>query len=280
MSPTVVSVMQTKGGVGKTTLSFLMALHALDRLGLRVLLVDTDQSRNLTDLYTDGNNQPARFTVHDIFSRPADSLPDVHPKFLDFHSRFDIASEGSLALMPASPDLTWIEGSSDIFLIHRIAQWIATQDFDLVVIDTPGSMGKLPLAAAYAATHVVSPLEMGEFSISGITALEQLLRQLNDSMRVTDPVQSLGYIPWSVFPRSREYARLLRKLSSTGADKLLFHPELYVEHRVGMLESLNRKLPPWRMTPATESSQAAAENCDRVFSALFQKIEKVQEKPK
>ena len=279
MSPIVVSVMQTKGGVGKTTLSFLMALHAVDRLNLRVLLVDTDQSRNLTALCIDGANQP-RLTIHDIFSRPIDSLAGVDTRALDVRIRFGIESAGSLSLLPASPDLTWIEGSSDIFLIKRISQWLATQDFDLVVIDTPGSMGKLPLAAAFAATHVVSPLEMGEFSISGIAALERLLTELNDSMRAMNPVQSLGYIPWSVFPRSREYARLRRSLASTGAGKLLFHPELCVEHRAGMLESLNRKLPPWRMTPATESSRAAAENCDRVFSALFQKFEKAQEKPK
>ncbi len=280
MPPKVISVMQTKGGVGKTTLSFLMALHAVDRLNLDVLLVDTDQSRNLTDLCTGGFCRDSRFTVHDVFSRPADSLSDVQPSTLDVKFRFDVRSTGSLSLMPACADLTWIEGSSDIFLIHRISQWLITQSFDLIIIDTPGSMGKLPLSAAFAATHVVSPLEMGEFSISGITALEQLLKQLNDSMRVTNPVQSLGYIPWSVYPRSREFRRLLRKLSYIGADKLLFHPELYVEHRVGMLESLNRNLPPWRLTPATESSQAAADNCDRVFSALFQKFENTQENSK
>ena len=276
MRSPIISVLQTKGGVGKTTLSFLMALYAVDRLAWRVLLIDTDQSRNLTDLCIDPLIESANHTIHDVFTTAPDRLPEISPTAINT-TQFNMRGAGSLSIMPSAPDLTWIEGSSDIFLIHRLADWIAPQRFDLVVIDTPGSMGKLPLSAAFAATHTVSPLEMGEFAISGITALEQLLTNLNRSMRVSNPLASLGYIPWAVQTRSREYARLRRKLLSNGAAELLLDPDLYVEHRVGMLESLNRKLPPWRMKPSTESSRAAAENCNRVFSALFQKFENTQE---
>ena len=50
-SPPTICVIQPKGGVGKTTLTFCLARYAVQYHKLRVLLIDTDKSANLSSLF-------------------------------------------------------------------------------------------------------------------------------------------------------------------------------------------------------------------------------------
>lgn len=69
MKPTIVTIFNNKGGVGKTTLTYHLA-HALGELNQKVLLMDLDPQCNLTIFSLDMQ------TIHDIWVAEDDFIED------------------------------------------------------------------------------------------------------------------------------------------------------------------------------------------------------------
>jgi chromosome partitioning protein len=189
----VVAVANQKGGVAKTT-----TVHALGfataELGRRVLMVDLDPQACLT--YSTGFDPDALAeSIHDVFVRRA-KVADV---------RRPVAAASGLDLLPATIDLA----GSEVLLLTRTGREHALRralepvgdEYDLVLIDCPPSLGVLTINGLSAADDVLVPLQCEALSHRGVG---QLLETVEDVRTFANPRLAVrGVIPTMYDERTR-----------------------------------------------------------------------------
>ncbi len=166
----VLCIAQQKGGVCKTTTALsLSAAWALG--GKRILMVDVDPQANLTRNIVD--YESLVLDVSSIYAGKA-KLGDA------------IAETGvkDLFLVPARTALNRVENlerSLSTYNTLRRELPKMAGDFDLVVIDTPPSLGLFTVSALLASTHVLVPVQPTFFCQEGLGDLNQTIVEAREN---------------------------------------------------------------------------------------------------
>ena len=173
----LISVVNQKGGVGKTTTTINLAA-SLALSGRRVLVVDADPQGNLTSGLGQKGKAAEDRTIYDALTREqpaADARPFIIPTMID-----------SLALIPADRQLT----GAEIELValgrreERVRLLLASvrDAYDYILIDCPPSLGLLTLNALVAADAVIIPLHCEYFALEGLADLVGTLRRVRAAL--------------------------------------------------------------------------------------------------
>jgi len=180
----VIAVANQKGGVAKTTTVQSLG-SALAEQGQRVLLVDLDPQACLTfSLGLDPDELGA--SLHDVLVRRT-SVADV---------RRDVPSVAGLSVIPATIDLA----GAEVHLLsrtgreHVLARALqpVLDEYDIVLIDCPPSLGVLTINGLTAAEVVLVPLQCEALSHRGVG---QLLETIEDVRQfANDTLSVLGVI--------------------------------------------------------------------------------------
>ena len=201
MSRTI-AVANQKGGVAKTTTVAALGAALAER-GRSVLVVDLDPQACLT--YSLGfDPDELDPTVHDVLvgrSKAADAVLEVE--------------EESLSVLPSNIDLAGAEA----YLLMRTGREYAlrqaletVEDFDVVLIDCPPSLGVLTINGLTAADEVVIPLQCETLSHRGVG---QLLETIDDVKRMTNhDLVIRGLIPTMFDGRTRHAREVLDDVGS------------------------------------------------------------------
>jgi chromosome partitioning protein len=147
-----IAVLSQKGGTGKTTLVRTLA-DAFRRSGVRTLAIDLDPQGNLSDYF--------------------DLAPDVQPTIAEVLSGGSSAAEAIHAdMIPANLSLAEAElmlgGKMGRELTLRRALAKAPQDYDVILIDCPPSLGLLTVNALVAADRALVTAEAQYFALQGV----------------------------------------------------------------------------------------------------------------
>ena len=164
--PRVIAIANQKGGVGKTTTAVNLGA-ALAELDFRVLVVDLDPQGNATT-GLGINPRDVEGSVYDVL------LNDVV-----FEDIVEPTTLRNLFVAPATIDLAGAEielvpaMSRELRLKRAIDQ--VREDYDLILIDCPPSLGLLTVNGLAAADDVIVPIQCEYYALEG---LGQLLRNV------------------------------------------------------------------------------------------------------
>jgi chromosome partitioning protein len=160
-----VSVLNHKGGVGKTTFTGCTA-QALALVGFRVLVADNDSQHNLSSMLGTGVCRP---TIHDVYCSKASEAPAV---FLRSIRKTEIPD---LHIVTSSRELC----DADVADVHFLRDAMDACDlgrfYDFVLIDNAPGMDRLQISSVYACSEIFVPTELRQFAVDGIVEMGKML---------------------------------------------------------------------------------------------------------
>lgn len=171
----IISVINQKGGVGKTTTSINFAC-GLAQEGYRVLLIDFDpQAHSTIGLGIDSGSYK-------------DAIHDVLLKRKNIREVIVQTNVNNLFILPSHIRLDRAEQllTPEMFKESRLHKAIdgLNSDFDFVVIDCRPTLGTLTINALYACNFIIVPTEMARYALEGFADLVETIDNVKNNKSV------------------------------------------------------------------------------------------------
>ncbi|WP_339751176.1 AAA family ATPase [Algoriphagus aquimarinus] len=163
-----ISIMNHKGGTGKTTSSINVGA-GLAKKGLKVLLLDIDSQANLTEGF--GIVDPEE-SVYDSI-RENKKLP-----ILNISENLDLVPS-SIDLLGAEMEIVSKIGREQI--LNKLLKTVRP-NYDYVIIDCPPSVGLLTVNAMVASDTILLPLQGEYFAYKGVDRLLGIVQEVRENL--------------------------------------------------------------------------------------------------
>jgi len=169
----IYSIVNQKGGVGKTTTAVSIA-SILGKKGNKTLLIDFDPQSNATSglgLYEDNYT----YTIYDALMKNVEIQKAVYPTAIS-----------NLYILPSSQDLSGAEielvseFNRERFLQNCLAD--IKDDFDYIIIDCPPSLGLLTINALTTSDFVLIPVQSEYYALEGLARLTNTIEMIKQAL--------------------------------------------------------------------------------------------------
>jgi len=178
MKEKIISIINQKGGVGKTTTVINLAA-GLSLLGKKVLVIDLDPQGNATTGLGLSNLENSEKSIYSVLNGNK-KIADVIEK-----TKFD-----NLDLITSNVDLSGleVETASDnrraFILKDQITAFLndSRGDYSHILIDCPPSLSLLTIMALVASNSLLVPLQTEFFALEGITQLMKTIDRIKTNL--------------------------------------------------------------------------------------------------
>lgn len=169
---TIISIINQKGGVGKTTTAVNLSAYLADK-GKKTLLIDEDSQGNSTS----GLSRSVDFekSLYDVL------LNDTDPEEAVVKTAIH-----KLHLLPASIDLAGAEieiaplPERESLLKRKIEP--LRESYDYIIIDCPPSLGLMTLNALVASDSIIIPIQAEFYALEGLSQLVKTVQVVSRKM--------------------------------------------------------------------------------------------------
>ncbi|EJG0602259.1 AAA family ATPase [Cronobacter sakazakii] len=201
MPASVISFINMKGGVGKTTLCVGIAEYLANYMHKNVLVIDIDPQFNATQSILNQYNrvdeyieklQPNKKTIRRIFETPTSLMEEAKEISID-----DVITKVADNLDFILGDINIIfDTAQEAVRIRKIKTFIEDNKlkdkYDFIFIDSPPTISLFTDAALVASDFYLVPVKIDHYSVLGATSLIGVIRNLQ---RNHNPqIKNLGFV--------------------------------------------------------------------------------------
>jgi chromosome partitioning protein len=213
-SARVISVVNQKGGVGKTTTTINLGA-ALAELGRRVLLIDFDSQASMT---TGLGIKPSQ--LKEQYGSIWYLLNDPQSGIQNFILKSNVPG---LDFVRGHEDLAAAEAAfvTEIAKEHKLRKILAPvlDQYDDILIDCSPSLGTLTINALTASNGVLIPMECEYFAVLGLSLVKKTIEKIREN---TNPNLIIDGILATMFDRKTGHSRdVLELIDKEFPDELL-----------------------------------------------------------
>ena len=178
MKEKIISIINQKGGVGKTTTVINLAA-GLSMKGKKILVIDLDPQGNATTGFGESNTDSSDKTIYNVLNGKK-NISEVICK-----TNFE-----NLNLIPSNVDLSGLEVETAgdnrraFILKEQIMAYLndSKGSYDYVLIDCPPSLSLLTIKALVASNSLVVPLQAEFFALEGLTQLMKTIERIKSNL--------------------------------------------------------------------------------------------------
>lgn len=170
----IISIVNQKGGVGKTTTSINLGAY-LAHFGKRVLLVDVDPQANATSGLGVDHSKVEK-GIYDVLMGDC-SVSEVILK----------TKQDNFFLIPATVNLSGalielVEVENREFRLLSALEEIK-ENFDYIIIDGPPSLGLLTVNILVASDRILIPIQSEYYALEGLSQLMETISLIQNNLR-------------------------------------------------------------------------------------------------
>lgn len=171
----IISILNFKGGVGKTTTAVNFAQILATKHDKKVLLIDADQQRNTTTY---------------ILSRKENGFAEAIVKEIKTSDVIYKTKYENLDVVPASIDLynadQKLKEKKEIYKVRDILK-VVSGNYDYCFIDLPPGINNVMINCLIASDEVIIPARADYFSLSGMNELKKQvdnIKKINEKLKI------------------------------------------------------------------------------------------------
>lgn len=250
----VIAIANQKGGVGKTTTAINLAA-AFARQGKRVLLLDLDPQANSSISFLDP--QSVERSIYELMVDGQTPIAEAIYK----------TPVENLDIVPARISLAKLESKlvGDFDAPFRLKDRLEPfrSEYEVIVIDTPPTLGLITVNALVAATHVLIPIQSSYFALEGTDDLLETIEKVK--ARPNPNLVLLGVLVTLHDKRTTLAREVYEQIRSVFGPKLF---ETVITKSVRLEESPAYKESIFSFAPTSSGAIEYGKLCEEVMSRV------------
>ncbi len=250
----IISLLNHKGGVGKTT-SAINIGAGLVELGKKVLLIDLDPQANLTVAL---GVPRQRTTIYEAIRGESELHPyTVKPNLDVVMSTLDLSGA----------EMELINEAGREFILRELFEPVK-EDYDYIIIDCPPSLGLLTLNALTSSDYVYIPLQTEFLALQGLAKIKQVIDKVK--FRLNKKLQIGGVIATMYDSRKVLNRDVVETIKKYFGDKVF---DTLIRDNVALAEAPAQRKDIFEYSPNSAGAEDYLSLCREILERTSQPVE-------